>query len=121
MSLAGYRFQLLVAIRDTVRAFLQGHVDNPSVFVETVSDICQRLSGGEVLFTQVKSTGGSVSGALEELWAIHMLATRELPDVLRTLRYRILCAHWTLKNVPAAIDGSRPKTWKTKSSPTSRN
>src|ERR1044071_699063 len=108
VSLEGYRYQLLVALRDAVRAFVDGQTDAPSVFVETVSAICQRQPDGEVLFTQVKWAGRTVGGALEELWALHTLVLAHLPDLLPKLKYRILCARWTLQDVQGAMDRWRP-------------
>jgi hypothetical protein len=108
-SLEGYRFQLLVAIRDSVQAFLHDKNGAPSVFVERVSDICQRMPSDGLLFTQVKLTGHTVSSALAELWDIHVLATAaDLPGLQQMCRYRILCSQWTLKDVHGAIDRWRP-------------
>src|ERR1051325_909446 len=80
-SLAGYRFQLIVALRDAVEAFLSGDSE-PSVFNELISDVCQRTANEEILFTQVKRVGRTVSNSLEELWTIHKLASDRLPHLL---------------------------------------
>ena len=104
VSLAGYRFQLIVALRDAVQAFLRGQDTEPSVFTERISDVCQSTADNEILFTQIKRTGRTVSNALEELWTIHTLALEKLPQLLPKLRYRILCSRWTLKDISGSID-----------------
>jgi hypothetical protein len=109
-SLAGYRFQLIVALRDIVQAFLKDKSTEPSIFTEKISDIYQAISDDEILFTQVKRTGSTVSKALEELWAIHALAGEKLPQILPKLRYRILCSRWTLKNISSSITRWSPSS-----------
>lgn len=107
-ALLGFRFQIIIALRDTVRAFLDGRVAEPSVFVEQVSDIYQRTENGEIVFTQVKRIGRTVTSALEELWSIFTLASDKLPTLAPKLRYRVLCSRWTLRDVNGAIDRWQP-------------
>lgn len=102
-AMLGFRYQSVVALRDMVRAFLDGHVGEVSVFAEMVSDICERTDNGEVVFTQVKRIGRTVTSALEELWSIHQLAAVELPELAPRLRYRVLCSQWRLRDVEGAV------------------
>src|ERR1017187_10277220 len=107
-ALLGFRYQLIVALRDTVRSFLRSQVTDHTVFVEQISDICEQTIGGQVIFTQVKQTGRSVTEALNELWSIHETAAQDLPDLVPNLRYRILCSKWMLKNIGRAIERWQP-------------
>ena len=107
-ALHGFRFQLMVALRDVVRNFLNGQNTEPTVMIEQISDICQRCSDDSIIFTQVKSIGRSVNKALEELWEIYSLAIEEAPLLSSQLQYRILCAEWKLKDIKGAINRWEP-------------
>lgn len=107
-ALLGFRFQIIIALRETVRAFLEGRVAEPSVFAEKVSDICQSTQEDEIVFTQVKRIGRTVTSALEELWSIFALASEKMPTLVPKLRYRVLCSRWTLGDIKGATDRWQP-------------
>lgn len=107
-ALLGFRFQIIIALRDTVRAFLDGQGTELSVFVEKVSDILEETQNDEILFTQVKKTGRTVTSALEELWNIFVLASYKLPKLASRLRFRVLCSKWVLKDVQGAVNRWQP-------------
>ncbi|MBA3006353.1 MAG: hypothetical protein KJ900_12305 [Proteobacteria bacterium] len=107
-ALLGFRFQLIVALRDAVSAFLSGQITTPAVFLEQISDFYQKFPDGKILFTQVKLIGRTVSSALEELWGIYCLASDELPSLTSQLQYRILCSKWTLQDIDGAIKRWQP-------------
>lgn len=102
-TLLGFRFQLIVALRDAVRAYLEGEADGPTVFSERISDVCQRTSDGLIVFTQVKRVLRSVKTALEELWSIHLLAIEKKAELVPLLRYRILGSRSELKDIDRSI------------------
>src|SRR5207244_265570 len=84
-ALLGFRYQLMVALRDKVRSFLQSKPNERTVFIEEISDICEQASDGHIIFTQVKQTGRSPGEALAELWSIHETAEDELPELVPRL------------------------------------
>lgn len=107
-ALHGFRFQLMVALRDAVRNFLNGQNTEPTVMIEQISDICQKCSDDSIIFTQVKRIGRTVNKALEELWEIYALSFEQAPSLSSQLQYRILCAEWKLKDIKGATNRWEP-------------
>jgi len=107
-ALHGFRYHLMVALRDAVRNFLNVQNTEPNVLIEQISDICEKCSDDTIIFTQVKRIGRTVNKALEELWEIYTLSLEYAPSLSSQLQYRILCAEWKLKNIKRAIDRWEP-------------
>jgi hypothetical protein len=111
-ALVGFRYQFLIVLRDTVRAWHQrteADRRQPTVVTEALSDILD-ASGSAVLVTQVKhrQSSGAVRSALEELWLIDRLAFDEAPDLAPSLRYRIVSAEPELREVRRTIAAWSP-------------
>lgn len=107
-AIAGFHFQFLQVLLETVRGWLTLPPDRrgtPTVLAEWLSDIVSATGPDLVVVTQVKYTQGSgmVTTALADLWRIYRVASRVTPALLPRLRFRILSARASLKDVDSAI------------------
>jgi predicted RNA-binding protein with RPS1 domain len=107
-AVAGFHYQFLQVLLETVRGWLTLAPDRrgmPTVLAEWLSDIVNATDPDVIVVTQVKYTQGSgmVATALGDLWRIHQVALRATPDLFPRLRFRILSARASLKDVEGAI------------------
>jgi hypothetical protein len=103
VALSGFHYQFLVAIHDSLRAWLAlpaSERTRPKVFTECLSDILDRSSNDVILVTQVKRTRRSdaFQDALNELWLIYNLALKITPALIPYLGFRILSSKTELRD-----------------------
>jgi tetratricopeptide (TPR) repeat protein len=113
-ALSGFHYQFLIALHDTLRAWLDRPAferSRPSVLTECLSDILDQSSNDIVLVTQVKRTRRSdnLHDALSELWLIYDLALRASPRLVPYLRFRILSSKAELKDFDRALSQWNPE------------
>src|SRR6185436_17298943 len=72
-ALSGFRFQFLLVLLETVRAWVQARDQRnlPRVFTERLSDLLRVESGRSVTVAQAKKGAHNLGQALEDLWLIH--------------------------------------------------
>jgi tetratricopeptide (TPR) repeat protein len=121
LALAGFHYQFLVALHDTLRAWLDRSSperSRPKVFTECLSDILDRSSNDIILVTQVKRTTrpDSFRDALTELWLIYHLATETSPNLVPYLRFRVLSSKSDVKDYERVLNQWYPSDQRSLSS-----
>lgn len=103
VSLLGFRYQLLVTLREVISAFLHDP-SAPSVLSESVSDITRIPAGKAVVVVQVKRVLRSVSDALQHLWEIHRVNGDRPTPLVEPIEYLIVCSEDRLADSRSAIE-----------------
>lgn len=108
-ALSGFHYQFLVALHDTIRAWLDrpaSERSRPKIFTECLSDILDRSSNDVILVTQVKRTrrSDSFQDALNELWSIYELALKTTPNLMPYLHFRVLSSNAKLKDYQSVVN-----------------
>lgn len=108
VSLAGYTYQFLVVLLQTVERWLespQAARADRSVFHEYLADALELTDDGLICVTQIKVRHSStlLRRALEDLWTIYEVAAEGKPHLLDGLRFRVLAAECDLVDVEAAV------------------
>ena len=108
-AISGFAFQFLVSLEAMVAT--ANEAEKVRVFLESLSDLTVS-QGDRIEVTQVKLTlSSSATGkGIEELWKVHLLALDHTPDLVPSLRYRLLGNKTALKYGRRSIE-HRLKTW----------
>lgn len=107
LALAGFRFQLLIFLREALGAALRSNrALQLDVLTETLADVVQESVPRAVVVTETKRTlsSGSLADALEEFWLIENLAREIAPSIANILEFRVIASSRKLAEATDAVE-----------------
>ena len=111
-AISGFYCQFVLFLLECVKSYLSNTVEleDPQIFIESLSDIINTHTENVVLLSEVKRTQSwsSISKALKQLWDIYELSFTLTPALSTRLHFRILSTRRSLKDVQHLIDNWTP-------------
>lgn len=111
-AIGGFHCQFVLFLLETVKAYISrgNKFEDPRIFIECLSDIINDANDNVVILSEVKRTlsSGSVSKALNQLWAVYELSCSLTPNLCSKLRFRILSTRNKLNDARRTITNWTP-------------